>query len=370
MSAGKNLLGDIILDAGILTENQLKQAVDEQKATKKTLFRQICDMKFLPEDELMMQLKNALELQYGVSFLEFSKIKMEETLLGAFPVDVMELYKFFPYKKSGNVFTFAMVEPDNILAEREIKTRLRDVKGLILKKAVILEDDFRQIVSQKFPKQEEKSEIAEHDTDELLSSMGIDVVETSMDDMNLADLADSAQEAPIIQLANSILGVAISRGISDIHIEPREKELLVRFRQDGVLSVYKSMPKKIQNAVVSRYKIMAELDIAERRLPQDGRIRVKMSNKFIDFRVSTLPSKFGEKIVMRILDKSNISLGLDQIITNSDTLKTVREMITRPFGIIFVTGPTGSGKTTTLYSALSERNTQDVNISTVEDPIE
>ncbi len=151
--------------------------------------------------------------------------------------------------------------------------------------------------------------------------MGIDLIESSSGNIDVADLTDSAEEAPIIQLANSILGVAIKREVSDIHIEPRENELIVRFRQDGVLSIYKKIPKKIQNALISRYKIMSELDISERRLPQDGRIRVKMLNKVIDFRVSSLPSKFGEKIVMRILDKSNISLGLDQLITKDETLR-------------------------------------------------
>ncbi|EKE04153.1 MAG: hypothetical protein ACD_20C00100G0002 [uncultured bacterium] len=370
MSVIRNNLYDILLETGIITEDQLKKATIEKERSNKSLIQVICDLNFATKENLYSQLKTALELQYGVNFILLSEIEVDLELLGIFPEELISNNKIIPIKRSGNVFTFAMVDPDNLSAEKEIRYRLSDIKDLKIKKAVILEDDFNIFFEKHFPKKEEASEVIEQNTDELLTSLGVDLIESQIDDFDIADLSDSAQEAPIIQLANSILGVAIKRGVSDIHIEPREKYLVVRYRLDGVLSTYKKLPKKIQNAIISRYKIMAELDISERRLPQDGRIRVKMTNKFIDFRMSTLPGKFGEKIVMRILDKSNISFGLDQLITNQETLKTVREMITRPFGIIFVTGPTGSGKTTTLYSALSERNTPEVNISTAEDPIE
>jgi len=366
----RNPINDILLDAQIINEEQLNKLLEEKKRSKKTLIELLSDLELIPKEEIYTQIKNSLELHYGVSFVNLNEIKADHELMSIIPKEVMLSHKFLPIKRSGNVFTFAMVEPDNIVIEKEIKYRLKDFKDLKIKKNVILEDDFYKFFEIHFPSQEEVTPVIEQDTDELLSSMGIDLVETDVDSVDLSDLTNSAQEAPIIQLANSILGVAIKREVSDIHIEPKEKELIVRFRQDGVLSTYKSFPKKIQNALISRYKIMSDLDISERRLPQDGRIRVKMANKVIDFRLSSLPSKFGEKIVMRILDKSNISFGLDQLITNKETLKTVREMIQRPFGIIFVTGPTGSGKTTTLYSALSERNTPDVNISTAEDPIE
>ncbi len=310
-------------------------------------------------------------MSYGVSFCDLETTSPDMELLNIFSKETILANKFIPVKKSGNVITIGFVQPDNMVIEQDIKYRLKDFKDLVIKKAVILEDDFYSFIKKVYPEEEKTVEVIEQDTDELILSLGIDVIDTDeADSLDIADLTDSAQEAPIIQLANSILGVAIKRGVSDIHIEPREKEIIVRYRMDGVLSIYKTFPKKVQNALISRYKIMSELDISERRLPQDGRIRVRLSNKFIDFRVSTLPSKFGEKIVMRILDKSNISLGLDCLITDEETLKTVREMISRPYGIIFVTGPTGSGKTTTLYSALKERNTPDVNISTAEDPIE
>jgi type IV pilus assembly protein PilB len=371
MLATKNFLHNILLNAQILNETQLFQATEHSKKTGNTLLESICALKIVEKEELYFELKNALEIQYGTTFTDLSVTVPDFELLNVFSKEIMLSNKFLPIKKTGNVFTFAMVDPSNIVAENEIKYRLKDIKDLAIKKTIILEDDLNNFIAARYSKsEEEKNQAIEQDADEILSSFGIDVLENASENIDIADLSDSAEEAPIIQLANSILGIAIKRGVSDIHIEPGEKELVVRFRQDGVLTIYKTIPKKVQNALISRYKIMADLDISERRLPQDGRIRVKMVNKVIDFRVSTLPSKFGEKIVMRILDKSSISLGLDKIITDKETLATVREMITRPFGIIFVTGPTGSGKTTTLYSALSERNTPEVNISTAEDPIE
>jgi type IV pilus assembly protein PilB len=184
------------------------------------------------------------------------------------------------------------------------------------------------------------------------------------------DLMSASEDAPIIRLANSILGLAIKQGASDIHIEPMENDVTVRFRIDGVLQVVQRLPKKVQLGLISRLKILSHLDISEKRLPQDGRISVLMEGKSIDFRVSTVPGKWGEKVVMRILDKSNTALGLDKLISHPPTLALVREMIQQPYGIIYVTGPTGSGKTTTLYSALAEINEPGVNISTAEDPIE
>jgi type IV pilus assembly protein PilB len=184
------------------------------------------------------------------------------------------------------------------------------------------------------------------------------------------DLMSASEDAPIIRVVNSILGLAIKQGASDIHVEPMEGDVTVRFRVDGVLQVVQKLPKRVQLGVISRFKILSRLDIAEKRLPQDGRISVTMEGKPIDFRVSTVPGKWGEKVCMRLLDKSNTALGLDTLITHAPVLAVVREMIQQPYGIIYVTGPTGSGKTTTLYSALAEINDAGVNISTAEDPVE
>jgi type IV pilus assembly protein PilB len=184
------------------------------------------------------------------------------------------------------------------------------------------------------------------------------------------DLMNASADAPIVRVANSILGLAIKQGASDIHIEPMEGDVTVRFRIDGVLQVLQKLPKRVQLGLISRVKILARLDIAEKRLPQDGRISVTMESRPIDFRVSTVPGKWGEKVCMRILDKSNTALGLDTLVTDETALRLMRDMIEQPYGIIYVTGPTGSGKTTTLYSALAELNEPGVNISTAEDPIE
>src|SRR5687767_13826355 len=180
----------------------------------------------------------------------------------------------------------------------------------------------------------------------------------------------ASEDAPIIRLANSVLGLAIKQGASDIHIEPMEEDVTVRYRIDGVLQVVQRLPKKVQLGLISRLKILSRLDIAEKRLPQDGRFGVSMEGKPIDFRVSTVPGKWGEKLVLRILDKGNTQLGLDKLISHAPTLAIFRQLVSEPHGIVYVTGPTGSGKTTTLYSALAEINEPGVNISTAEDPIE
>lgn len=367
----KNPLTELLTQAQILTNDELKQVLKEREKTGKPLVQAITDLEIIDVSDLRTKIRSALELQYGVSFIDLNTAEFEDEMIHLLPRNVLVDHKILPLRRSGSLITVAMVDPANLVAEKEIKLRFKDFKNLRVKKVVVLDDDFNVFLNKYLPVEEDDEELSlEEDTEDLISSMGVDLVDMSEQDMDLAEITDTSGEAPIIQLANRILGVAISRGVSDIHIEPQEKELQVRYRQDGVLSVYKTFPKKIQNALISRYKIMSELDIAERRMPQDGRIRIRMAGKVIDFRVSTLPSKFGEKIVMRILDKSNISLGLDQLITHEPTLKSVREVINQPFGIIFVTGPTGSGKTTTLYSALSERNTAGVNISTAEDPIE
>jgi type IV pilus assembly protein PilB len=208
-----------------------------------------------------------------------------------------------------------------------------------------------------------------------LQTTALDTIETEEETQSeqkatATQLTSSAEETPIVRLANAVLALAIQRGASDIHIEPREKELQVRFRIDGLLQPVQTLPKKVQMGLISRLKILSKLDIAEKRLPQDGRIAVRLDERLIDFRVSTIPSKWGEKVCMRLLDKSNTMLGLNKLLSHETTLAKVREMINQPYGIIYVTGPTGSGKTTTLYSALAELNEPGVNISTVEDPIE
>ncbi|MFM8007881.1 MAG: GspE/PulE family protein, partial [Dolichospermum sp.] len=211
-----------------------------------------------------------------------------------------------------------------------------------------------------------------YNVQEDLDNLGtLELDKSSDQDLDLSSAVKGADDAPIIKLVNRILLKALSERVSDIHIEPQEEHLRIRFRKDGVLrEAFENMPKRITSAVIARFKIISNLDIAERRLPQDGRIRRIFEGRKVDFRVSTLPSRYGEKVVIRILDNSATQLGLDKLITDPETLNIVKDMVSKPFGLILVTGPTGSGKTTSLYSALTEKNDPGINISTVEDPIE
>jgi type IV pilus assembly protein PilB len=275
-----------------------------------------------------------------------------------------------------------MVNPDNLTALDDVR---RFVKGVMIEPVVCTEEDFQKFLAGPY-RTLTKKEAAKGDggaggggSQSALQSLqndsikDINLEEIDSDDVtstSVTDIKHSAEDAPVVRLANAILASAVNQGASDIHIEPMEKEVIVRFRIDGVLHPVQTVPKKGQMGLIARLKILSKLDIAEKRMPQDGRISVRLEEKAIDFRVSTIPSKWGEKVCMRILDKSNTALGLDKLISHQETLQKVRDMVNQPYGILYVTGPTGSGKTTTLYSALAELNSSDINISTVEDPIE
>jgi len=339
--------------------------------------------------------------QSGIEYINLSKLQFDPRVIKLLPPQVMQAHRVVPVALSHNRLTLAMVNPNNLVALDDVR---RVVKGVIIKPVVTSEDDFKRFISKTYvemmrkeeeklaremgsatlksspsllksldsespaPKAESAESIFELLQSEAMKSLEISDGAPSLD--NVMDISRSAEEAPIIRLANNILALAIKKGASDIHIEPQEKNLSVRFRIDGALHAVHVLPKKVQMGLISRLKILSKLDIAEKRLPQDGRISVRLEERPIDFRVSTIPSKWGEKVCLRILDKSNTLLGLDKLILLEDELKLVREMIAQPYGIIYVTGPTGSGKTTTLYSALAEINVPDVNISTAEDPIE
>ena len=285
-----------------------------------------------------------------------------------------------------------MTNPNNIVAFDDVR---RILKGVLIEPVVVTEDDLRRFMTTTYAQRWRSpnprcrgrpargpdgpgSPDAKANTAAIVDLLQSDLVRelqlAADTDASAAetkqDLMSASEDAPIIRLANSVLGLAIKQGASDIHIEPMENDVTIRFRVDGVLQVVQRLPKRVQLGLISRLKILSRLDISEKRLPQDGRISVTMEGKPIDFRVSTVPGKWGEKVVMRILDKSNTSLGLDKLISHAPSLALVREMIAQPYGIVYVTGPTGSGKTTTLYSALAEINDPGVNISTAEDPIE
>jgi type IV pilus assembly protein PilB len=341
--------------------------------------------------------------QTGIEYINLSKLQFDARVMKLLPQQMMLQHKVLPVAFVNNRLTLAMVNPNNLIALDDAR---RVLKGVIIEPVVTSEDDFKRFMTTTYGellrKEEEKQTQAKEQAVALLKGVAgekavaeveklmakADTTESILDSLQsealkslevdesqqpvetATDISKSAEDAPIIRLANGILALAIKKGASDIHIEPQEKEVVVRFRIDGALQQVQVLPKKIQMGLISRLKILSRLDIAEKRLPQDGRISVRMEERPIDFRVSTIPSKWGEKICMRILDKSNTLLGLDKLILHQEGLALVRDMIAQPYGIIYVTGPTGSGKTTTLYSALAELNDPDVNISTAEDPIE
>ena len=340
----------------------------------------------------------------GVEYIQLGKLQFDERVLTVLPEATMKQYKVIPVSFNNNRLTLAMVDPNNLLALDDVR---RVIKGVMIEPVVCTEEDFKKFMAGTYAQMMAKAakKVQQQQAQELkpmmvksavqpgtpavpgqpmdaeavlaqLQTAGLDNIDTDGEEIptetkaSATELTAAAEDQPIVKLANAILGLSIQKSASDIHIEPREKDIHVRFRQDGLLQLVQTLPKKVQMGLISRLKIVAKLDISEKRLPQDGRISVKMNEKLIDFRVSSIPTKWGEKICMRLLDKSNTTLGLDKVISHVPTLEKVREMIQQPYGIMFVTGPTGSGKTTTLYSALSELNDPDVNISTVEDPIE
>ncbi|HEU5452896.1 MAG TPA: ATPase, T2SS/T4P/T4SS family, partial [Terriglobales bacterium] len=326
--------------------------------------------------------------QVGVEFINLNKVQVDARVLALLPEQTMLQHKVIPVAFANNRLSLAMTNPNNIIALDDIR---RVIKGVMIEPVVTSEDDFRKFMSTTYRRLMKKDEPAPSITttttrvaapvptasaEDLMNVLQSDIIKDLQvaEDMAASDskqdLMSASEDAPIIRLGNSILGLAIKRAASDIHIEPMEGMVQIRYRIDGVLQTVQNLPKKVQLGLISRLKILSKLDISEKRLPQDGRISVNMEGKPIDFRVSTVPGKWGEKICMRILDKSNTTLGLDKLISHEPTLKLVRDLVNQPYGIMYVTGPTGSGKTTTLYSALAEINDPGINISTAEDPIE
>jgi type IV pilus assembly protein PilB len=333
--------------------------------------------------------------QVGIEYVNLFKGKFDPRVVGLLPQSLCLLHKVVPISYTNNSVTLAMVNPSNLLAFDDVR---RYIKGVIIEPQVCTEEDFKKFMDTVYPdlmgikeekreadrkkeedrekrKEERKKHVPEFQMQSLEDLQneilgGLEVQQEEEEKPSTTDLATASEDAPIVRLANNILALAIKKGASDIHIEPQENGVVLRLRIDGVLYIENKLSKKIQLPLASRFKILSRLDISERRMPQDGRISIKIEDRSIDFRVSTVPAKFGEKIVMRILDKSGNLLPLDKIIVHGPTVEKLRWMINQPYGIIYVTGPTGSGKTTTLYSSLNEINSPEVNISTAEDPIE
>jgi len=382
--------GNKLVQSGFVNSEQMRQALIESRKSGRPLtqvLESISGRQLSPELYRLHKKQQLFELKilYGVESLDLEvrqvgKIKIGQLIDTLIPVDICRRYHLVPLAKNEDQnppsVLVAMVDPDNLDACDDLNRILRP-QGWALQRMVITQEDYQQLINQYLDEltvkqknlEQEKSTDINQDL-ENIENLNLDDAPEDKD-TDLGAAMKGAQDAPVINLVNRILARGLHERASDIHVEPQEDNLRIRFRKDGVLrQAFDPLPKKIIPAVTARFKIIANLDIAERRVPQDGRIRRVFEGRKVDFRVSTLPSRYGEKVALRILDNSATQLGLDKLITDPETLQIVQDMVSRPFGLILVTGPTGSGKTTTLYSALSERNSPGINICTVEDPIE
>jgi type IV pilus assembly protein PilB len=354
--SGKGI-GDILLREKVVTPKQLEEAKTEIRKHGGRLGNTLAKLGYVEESQLV----GFLSRQYGVPSISLDEVDITDDVLKLIPKDVAERHNVIPINRQGNSLIVAMADPSNIYAMDDIKF----LTGFNVEVVVSTESAIRSALDKYYTGEDYAPELAmgmsEEDIKLLEHEDGIDVDE----------LEKSSKEAPVIRLVNLMLVDAIKRGASDIHVEPYEKEFRIRYRIDGMLYEIMKPPLRLKNAITSRLKIMSELDIAERRLPQDGRIKLVVGNdKEVDFRVSVLPTLFGEKVVLRILDKSALQLDMTKLGFEEAPLKEFKEAIHQPYGMVLVTGPTGSGKTTTLYSALTELNQVKDNISSAEDPVE
>jgi type IV pilus assembly protein PilB len=359
-------LGDLLVKEKIITPEQLEQASKVQKEQSCRLGSALVKLGFLTDEDVT----NFLSRQYGVPAINLSYFEIDPAVVKLIPFETAKRYQILPLSRVGASLTIAMVDPTNVFAMDDIKF----MTGFNIEPVVASESSILAGIEKAYGSATKEEDL--ETVMQSMSEMGDSDVELQSEEqqMELAELEKAADEAPVVKLVNVVLGDAVKRGASDIHIEPYEKEFRVRFRIDGVLQSIMSPPLKLKDAITSRLKIMSKLDISEKRLPQDGRIMLKMNiggrKKQLDFRVSTLPTLWGEKIVLRLLDKENLRLDMTKLGFESESLVKFEKAILKPYGMVLVTGPTGSGKTNTLYSAISRLNQPDTNIMTAEDPVE
>lgn len=353
-AAGKKLrLGDALIAEGLINEEQLQNALSLQKKSGKRLGTVLVEMHLVSEQDIVQ----ILSKQLRIPFIDLSNYLIDPVIAKVIPEHIANRYQLIPINKVSNKLTVAMVDPLNIIAIDDIQL----MTGLMVKPVVATQADISKALADAYGAGAQQDKLMDD-----LEDIGAGDEDSDLD--GLGELGEN--DAPIIRLCNLVISQAVQSGVSDIHIEPFEKELRIRYRQDGMMQVAMKPPKKATAAITSRIKIMAALNIAEKRLPQDGRIKIKVANRMIDLRVSILPVIWGEKIVMRILDQSSLRVNLEELGFEPKTLERFKNGIASPYGIILVTGPTGSGKTTTLYSALTSVNSIDTNVMTAEDPVE
>ena len=359
-------LGEILIKENLITSEQLKQALDYQKQHGGRLGTCLMKMGFISDDEITA----VLSRQYGVPSINLKYYEVDANVIKLIPQDTAIRYQIVPLSRVGSTLTIAMTDPTNVFAMDDIKF----MTGFNVEPVVASESAITEAINKFYGEAESVEELSKVMKDLAADETAEMELAAEEQEMDLAALEKAAEEAPIIKLVNLFLTDAVKRGASDIHVEPYEKDLRVRFRIDGILQSVMSPPLKLKDAITSRIKIMAKLDISEKRLPQDGRIMIKYrkdgKRKELDFRVSTVPTLFGEKIVMRLLDKENLRLDMTKLGFESESLAKFERSILRPYGMVLVTGPTGSGKTNTLYSSVARLNTPETNIMTAEDPVE
>jgi type IV pilus assembly protein PilB len=356
-------IGELLVADGLISREQLQRALEEQKHSNEKIGTLLVRQGLITEDQLI----GFLSRQYGIPSITLSQLDIDPEVLRLVPAQIARKYEVLPITRLGNTLTLAMADPTNVFALDDVAF----MTDLQVMPVVASQGAIRQAIERLFEANasaitEVISAMEEENSD--LEVLGKD--SESLRPVDVFELKDSAEEAPVVRLVSLILSDAIRRGASDVHLEPYEKVFRVRFRIDGVLHEMMAPPKRLEPAMISRVKIMANLDIAERRLPQDGRIKLRYANREIDLRVSTLPTIFGEKIVLRILDREALRLDLAQLGFDAWSLEQFNKVIKSPHGIVLITGPTGSGKTTTLYSAIHALNVPDINIMTAEDPVE
>src|SRR6058998_3198560 len=356
-------LGDLLVAAGLLTPAQLQKALGEQKGSTEKLGSVLIKLGFINEEQLI----GFLSRQYGVPSITLAQLEIDPGVLRLVPAPIAKKYEVIPVRKMGSSLAVAMADPTNVFALDDIAfmTNLQ-VLPLVASQTAV-----RKAIDRNYESRTEAMQTVMQDISSDLENVEVvDGEDESGTKVDVFELKESADEAPVVKLVNMVLVDAIQKGASDIHFETYEKVFRIRFRMDGVLHEMLSPPKRLEAAITSRIKIMSNLDIAERRLPQDGRIKLRYNTREIDFRVSVLPTIFGEKAVLRILDKDALQLDLTKLGFDPWALEQFQKVIRQPYGMILITGPTGSGKTTTLYSAIHTINSPEHNIMTAEDPVE
>jgi type IV pilus assembly protein PilB len=357
--ASATRIGEVLVRDGLITRDQLDKALQDSRAGGQRLGYSLVKLGFVAESDLALSLAR----QHRVPAVDLEKVKLDPKLIKLIPADLAMKHLILPLRRVGRTLTVAMSDPGDmgLLDDLKFITRF-DIEPVITGEFTL-----RKLVEREYDSADER-------INDLLKQFDqdgdIEVVEETEEELSIGALQAQVEEAPVVKLINGILSDAVARGASDVHFECYEKDIRVRYRIDGVLAEIMRPPIKMKAALISRFKILSDLNIAERRLPQDGRIKLRMGKKVIDFRVSTLPTLFGEKIVLRILDQGNLTLDLAKFGMEPKAERDFMHAIMNPYGMVLVTGPTGSGKTTTLYSALSQINTNEVNIMTAEDPVE